>query len=103
MTDVTQSIADRIRRPKCRGPALPLVYDELRKLAAARLAEDATCHASIGWGWSEHTWFPVRGSAESGISTRAGNLLTVRGLESLKITSARALGSLLQLRCEFGG
>ena len=41
MADVTQILeADRGRRPQAAEELLPLVYDELRKLAAVRLAEE---------------------------------------------------------------
>ena len=40
MADVTQLLAAPGRRPEAAADLLPLVYDELRKLAAARLAEE---------------------------------------------------------------
>ena len=40
MADVTQILAAAAGDPKAAAELLPLVYDELRKLAAARLAEE---------------------------------------------------------------
>ena len=62
---------------QCRGPALAAGLRRTPQTCRrpARAECDMPC---VYWvGWSEHTWFPIRGSAESGISTRAGNLLTV--------------------------
>lgn len=72
MSDVTQ-ILDAIQRgdPKAADDLLPLVYDELRKLAAAKMAREAPGHTLQPTALVHDAWLRITGNANPKFENRA--------------------------------
>ncbi|PWU10190.1 MAG: RNA polymerase subunit sigma [Verrucomicrobia bacterium] len=71
MSDVTQ-ILDRVQQgdPRAAGELLPLVYEELRKLAAARMAQESPGQTLQATALVHEAWLRLTGGTERDWNSR---------------------------------
>lgn len=67
----SSSPADRPRRQNCRGSLLATVYEELRRLAAAKMARESTGHTLQPTALVHEAWLRLGGDAQPAWANRA--------------------------------
>lgn len=91
MAEVT-AILDRARSgdPKASGELLPLVYDELRRLAEARMAREAPGHTLQPTALVHEAWLRLAGSGEAHWNSRGHFICAAaEAMRRILIESAR--------------
>jgi len=93
MSDITQ-ILDRVQRgdSKAAEELLPLVYVELRRLAAAKMANEAAGHTLQPTALVHEAWLRLGGSDAPSFQNRARFEASAPGVSGAMMTLARCNG-----------